>query len=194
MANSCGLREAPQVLPVARYLENWALNKQVFRSRPTEDRSILTDRSAMFRYLPRLNRRILVGMYTTHDAHPMKVFLVEDSAPVRERLVEIIEADGEWVVVGQAESYASAVEGITSTRPDVGIFDIRLQRGSGIDALAEAKRQLPDLVGIVMSNHMTPQHRRAGAKAGADYLLDKCGDFERINDILSALRAHTPHA
>jgi len=73
----------------------------------------------------------------------MKVFLVEDSAPLCERLVEMIEADGEHAVVGQAATYDEAVEGITATRPDVGIFDIRLQHGNGIDALAEVKRRMP---------------------------------------------------
>ena len=80
-----------------------------------------------------------------------------------------------------------AVEGIEATRPDVGIFDIRLQHGNGIDALAEAKRRMPQLVGIVMSNYATPQHVKASADAGAEYFLDKSADFERITEILSAI-------
>jgi len=117
----------------------------------------------------------------------MKVFLVEDSAPLCERLVEMIEADGEHAVVGQAATYDEAVERITATQPDVGIFDIRLQHGNGIDALAEVKRRLPQLVGIVMSNYATPQHVKASADAGAEYFLDKSADFERITEILSAI-------
>jgi chemotaxis response regulator CheB len=104
-------------------------------------------------------------MQTGHIERGMKVFLVEDSAPLCERLVEMIEADGAHAVVGQAASYDDAVEGIEATRPDVGIFDIRLQRGNGIDALAEAKRRMPQLVGIVMSNYATPQHVKASADA-----------------------------
>ena len=124
-------------------------------------------------------------METAHIEHEMKVFLVEDSAPLCERLVEMIEAEGEHRVVGQAATYDDAVEGIVATQPDVGIFDIRLQRGNGIDALAEAKRRLPGLVGIVMSNYATAQHVKASADAGAEYFLDKSADFERITEILS---------
>jgi DNA-binding NarL/FixJ family response regulator len=118
----------------------------------------------------------------------MKVFLVEDSAAVCERLVEMIEADGEHAVVGQAATCEAAIAGIAATRPDVGIFDIKLQCGNGIDALAEAKRGLPGLVGIVMSNYVTAQHAKASADAGAAYFLDKSADFERITEILASLQ------
>lgn len=117
----------------------------------------------------------------------MKVFVVEDSAAVCERLVEMIEEDAGNEVVGQAATEEDAVAGITATQPDVGIFDIKLAHGNGIDALTEAKRRLPGLIGIVMSNYATPQHRKASADAGAAYFLDKSADFERITEILSAL-------
>jgi DNA-binding NarL/FixJ family response regulator len=117
----------------------------------------------------------------------MKVFLVEDSQAVCERLVEMIEQAGAHQVVGQADTYDDALTGIGATRPDVGIFDIKLRQGSGIDALAEAKRRMPDLIGIVLSNHMSPQHERASSEAGARYFLDKTSDFERITEILQQL-------
>ena len=117
----------------------------------------------------------------------MKVFLVEDSSLVCERLVEMIEADGAHRVVGQAATYDDAVQGIAATTADVGIFDIKLAKGNGIEALTEAKRRVPALVGIVMSNYATPQHLKASADAGAAFFLDKSSDFERIADILSSI-------
>jgi DNA-binding NarL/FixJ family response regulator len=117
----------------------------------------------------------------------MKVFVVEDSAPVCERLIEMIEASWMHQVVGQAATYREAVSGIAATQPDVGIFDIKLKCGSGIEALAEAKRHLPGLVGIVLSNNVTEQHRDASAVAGAAHILDKSADFEQIVGILQGL-------
>lgn len=118
----------------------------------------------------------------------MRVFVVEDSAAVRERLVEMVnEIDG-FEVVGEAETYGEAVRGIMRTRPDVGIFDVQLAEGGGIDALAEVKRRLPALRGIVLSNYATPQHMRASTEAGAEYFLDKSADFERITEILISMR------
>ena len=119
----------------------------------------------------------------------MNVFLVEDSPMVCERLVELIEADGKHRVVGQAETCDGAVAGIADTHPDVAIFDIKLARGNGIDALVQAKRLRPDLVGIVMSNYATPQHVKASADAGAKCFLDKSCEFERITEILASLSA-----
>ena len=102
---------------------------------------------------------------------PMKVFLLEDSAAVCERLVEMIEQAGEHQVVGEAATYDTALTGIDATRPDV--FDIRLKQGSGLDALAEAKRRMPQLIGIVLSNQSSARYRRASSEAGARFFLDK---------------------
>lgn len=118
----------------------------------------------------------------------MKIFLVEDSAAVRERLIEMIGELGDVEVVGEAETYDDAVSGIRASRPDVAIFDIKLAQGNGIAAMVEAKRHLPDLRGIVMSNYASPQHLKASADAGAEYFLDKSDDFEKISEILRAMR------
>lgn len=124
-----------------------------------------------------------------HKGHPnMKVFVVEDSIPVRERLIELInEVDG-FEVVGLASTFDEAVGGIRRTGPDIAIFDIQLAAGSGIDALAEVKRDLPGLRAIVLTNYATPQHEKASADAGAEYFLDKSADFEKIAEILESMK------
>ena len=117
----------------------------------------------------------------------MKIFLVEDSPHICERLKELVQADGQHAVCGCADTYDSAIEGILRCQPDVGIFDIQLKQGSGIDALAEAKRRLPQLIGIILSNKVTAQYMAASADAGASYVLDKSADFERIPEILAVV-------
>jgi DNA-binding NarL/FixJ family response regulator len=117
----------------------------------------------------------------------VKVFVVEDSALVRERLIEMIrEVDG-VDVVGEADSYSTAVAGIMSTHPDVAILDVSLADGNGIDVLAHVKPRLPGLRGIVLTNYSSPQHLKASADAGAEYFLDKSVDFERITEILEQM-------
>ena len=117
----------------------------------------------------------------------MKVFVVEDSQAVRERLVEMIRDIDDVDVVGEADSYDTAVSGILASRPDVAILDVSLAEGSGIDVLACVKRQLPALKGIMLTNYASPQHVKASADAGAEYFLDKSSEFERIVDILERL-------
>jgi DNA-binding NarL/FixJ family response regulator len=122
----------------------------------------------------------------------MKVFLVEDSQPVRERLVEMIRDIKDVDIVGEAASEDEAVSGILATRPDVAILDISLGDGSGIDVLARVKRDLPALRGIMLTNFATPQHVKASADAGADYFLDKSSEFEKIVEILERLMPGAP--
>jgi len=123
----------------------------------------------------------------------MKVFVVEDSAAVRERLVEMIREIDDVEVVGEAATYDAAVDGIMSTRPDVAVLDIKLadDRGSGIDVLSQVRKELPAIKAIVLSNYATPQHMKASSDAGAEYFLDKSADFERITEILEQMKSST---
>ena len=125
----------------------------------------------------------------------MKIFLVEDSAAVRERLVELIQELDGTTVIGEADTCAKAVAGITATRPDVAILDIRLAdaTGSGIDVLNEVRKSLPAMRAIVMSTFYTPQHAKACSDAGAEYFLDKFVDFERIPEILRLMGGASRH-
>jgi DNA-binding NarL/FixJ family response regulator len=120
----------------------------------------------------------------------MKVFIVEDSPAVRERLVEMIRDVQGMEVVGEADSFDTAVAGITRTSPDVAILDIKLAngRGTGIDVLTQIKGPFPQIRAIVLSNDATPQHAKASAEAGAEFFLDKTVDFERIGGILEQLQ------
>ena len=116
----------------------------------------------------------------------MKVFIVEDSPAVLERLVELIGEVRDVEVVGEVGSYDAAVTGILAARPDVAVLDIKLSNdhGSGIDVLNRVRPELPGLKAIVLSNYATPQHLKASTEAGAEYFLDKSVDFERIAEIL----------
>ena len=120
----------------------------------------------------------------------MKVFVVEDSAAVRERLVEMIRELEDVEVVGEAANYNMAVAGIMNARPDVAILDIKLadDAGSGIDVLNQVRKSIPAMRAIVLSNYVSPQHLKASSDAGAEFFLDKSSDFERIPEILERMR------
>ena len=120
----------------------------------------------------------------------MKIFIVEDSAEVLERLEDMVRELPDAELVGNAGNYDDAVSGILRARPDVAILDIKLadDRGTGIDVLGRVRRQLPSLKAIMLSNYATPQHVKASSDAGAEYFLDKSADFERIGEILKQLQ------
>jgi len=118
-----------------------------------------------------------------------KVFIVEDSAPIRERLAGLLNAIEGVSVVGEADSIQAAVQGILHTRPEAVLLDIRLIDGSGIDVLREVHPLAPEVTFVVLTNNATPQYRRICMKAGATHFLDKTTEFARVGQIVAGLGA-----
>jgi len=120
----------------------------------------------------------------------MKVFIVEDSPAVLERLQDMVREIDDVELVGAAGTYEAAVTAIIAARPDVSILDIKLadDTGSGIDVLGRVRRELPAMRAIVLSNYVTPQHLKASSDAGAEYFLDKSSDSDRIPGILEQMK------
>ena len=115
------------------------------------------------------------------------VFLVEDSEPIRRRLAEMLGAIDGISIVGEADTPASAIEGILRTRPHSVVLDIQLTGGSGIDVLRGVRPVDPDIVFIVLTNHPDPQYRRICMEKGARYFLDKTTEFEKIKEVIAGL-------
>jgi DNA-binding NarL/FixJ family response regulator len=63
----------------------------------------------------------------------VKVYLVEDSPVLRERVMESIAEDDRVAIVGYADTEDAALAGIAAAAPDAIILDIQLKRGSGIN-------------------------------------------------------------
>ena len=121
------------------------------------------------------------------NSHNTKVFVVDDSQVVRERLVNMLtEIDG-VSVVGQAECPVGAIDGIVSTSPDVVVLDIHLHEGSGIDVMRGLRSRSGGIVFIVLTNFPGSQYRKAYLEAGANYFLDKLNEFKKVAEIISSL-------
>ncbi|MGH9442344.1 MAG: response regulator [Thermoanaerobaculia bacterium] len=114
----------------------------------------------------------------------MRVFVADDSKPVRERLLSVLGDIPGVEVVGEAEDALAARVLITALQPDVVILDINMPGGSGIEVLREIKGQSPAPTVIMLTNHSQPQYKKRGLEAGADFFLDKSTEFEQIRDIL----------
>jgi DNA-binding NarL/FixJ family response regulator len=127
-------------------------------------------------------------MESLHAARA-RVFIVEDSASIRERLYEQLrEIDG-VSVIGNTDTAESAVETILRTRPDSVILDIHLFEGNGMDVLREVHVQAPEVMFIVLTNHSNAQYRRACLQAGARYFFDKSAEFGKVMEVIAGLGA-----
>lgn len=129
------------------------------------------------------------GMQSVAVDTGMNVYIVEDSASIRERLAEMLSDIEGVTVVGQAETPAEALEGILRTRPDSVVLDIHLIGGSGLDVLRRAHSETPETVFIVLTNYPNPQYRRICMEAGAAYFFDKSSEMARVREVIAGLGA-----
>jgi two-component system response regulator DevR len=115
-----------------------------------------------------------------------RVFIVEDSIPVRERLVELIgDIDG-VEVVGEAGTPTTAVSGILRTRPKYVVLDFQLDGGTGMEVLQAILPQLPKTIFIVLTNYSQPQFRQTCMAAGATAFLDKSTEFTKVREVIAS--------
>ena len=125
-----------------------------------------------------------------HQEAPLMVYLVEDSAAIRARLAETIQAIEGAKLAGEAGTVGAAIEGIRATHPRAVILDLQLEDGSGLEVLKAVHAGSPETHFAVLTNYATEQHRRACIAAGAEYFLDKSSDFPRIRRIVEEWTAH----
>jgi two-component system response regulator DevR len=126
-------------------------------------------------------------MKTCCAVRALKVFIVEDSASIRERLTELMgEIDGA-AVVGLADTPSDAIAGILNTRPDCVVLDYQLLGGTCVDVLHAVHPKAPSVVFVVLTNHANPQYRRLCLEAGANWFFDKSTEFRKIKGVISGL-------
>ena len=63
----------------------------------------------------------------------MRILIVDDEAPARERLRQLLEDDGEHAVVGEASDGKKALQLAQDVAPDVVLLDIRMPGMDGIE-------------------------------------------------------------
>lgn len=113
------------------------------------------------------------------------VFVVEDSAPVRARLIEWLGGIEGVRVVGEAGTAEEAVSGILHTKPRYVVLDFQLEGGTGADVLRALRQQVPQTVFIVITNHTQPQFRRVCMEAGADAFFDKSTELGKVREMIA---------
>lgn len=115
----------------------------------------------------------------------MRVLVVDDSEPVRSRLVEMLSDIG--VDVESAACVTEASRAIQVRAPDVVILDMRMPDGRGLDLLHAIRAAGLATKVIVLTSFASSQLRMECLKAGADSFLDKFEDFQRVAHIVARL-------
>jgi DNA-binding NarL/FixJ family response regulator len=111
----------------------------------------------------------------------VKVFLVEDSAMLRQRLLAILASVPGAVSCGHAAGAAEAIAAIQAAKPDVVVLDIQLESGNGFDVL----RAVGGSTAVyVLTNFANDAYRRKAEGLGARGFFDKSTEVERLRQAL----------
>ncbi len=118
-------------------------------------------------------------------AHPIRVYLLDDHEIVRRGIRDLLEAEGDIVVVGESGLAQEAARRIPALRPDVAILDGRLPDGSGIDVCREVRSRSPEIAALILTSFDDDDALFSAIMAGAaGYLLKQVGG----NALVDAVR------
>jgi DNA-binding NarL/FixJ family response regulator len=123
---------------------------------------------------------------------PTKVFIVDDSAIVRERLIALLAELPNVEIAGEAARASDAIAGIREHSPDVVVLDVSMPGGSGIRVLETIKKEPRSPLTIMLTNLDQPQYRQRCLKLGADYFIDKSSNFQQVIEIVRDFVPPTP--
>jgi DNA-binding NarL/FixJ family response regulator len=116
---------------------------------------------------------------------PVRVFLLDDHELVRRGIRDLLWAEDDMIVVGDASSAAEALERIPQTSPDVAVLDVRLGDGSGIEVCREIRSAHPEVACVMLTSFADDEALFASIMAGAaGYVLKQI----RGSDLVASIR------
>ncbi len=113
-----------------------------------------------------------------------RVFLLDDHEVVRRGVRELLEAEGDLEVVGEASNAAEAMTRIPVTHPDVAILDVRLPDGDGIEVCREIRSRHPEVACLMLTSYADDEAYLGAVMAGAaGYVLKQIRGGELVEGI-----------
>ena len=114
----------------------------------------------------------------------IRVFLLDDHEVVRRGVRELLEAEGDIEVVGEAGTAEEALGRIPATSPDVAVLDVRLPDGSGVEVCRDVRSQRPELACIMLTSFADDEALFEAIMAGAaGYVLKQVRGGELVDVI-----------
>lgn len=125
-------------------------------------------------------------MYSTQfsgylDPTIMRVLLVEDSALIRDAIVDTLSGNSSIKFEGFAATQEDAISLLHEREFDLMLVDIELAKGNGFEVLKAVQQEdyahlKP--VCIMLTNHAYTHYRQQAQNLGVDYFFDKSMDFD----------------
>jgi len=114
-----------------------------------------------------------------------RVLIADDDSLMRAGLVELLTADPEIEIVGQASTGREAVDRARRLAPDVVLMDVRMPDLDGIDATRELSRVAPGIRVLILTTFEQDDYIFGALRAGASGFLLK---RTRPEELIAAVR------
>jgi DNA-binding NarL/FixJ family response regulator len=122
---------------------------------------------------------------TFTEQNPIRVFLLDDHEVVRRGLTDLLDAEPDISVVGDAGSVEHALVRGPALRPHVAVLDVRLPDGDGISVCRELRSQMPELACLMLTSFDDEEALLDAIMAGASgYVLKQI----KGSDLVAAVR------
>ncbi len=117
----------------------------------------------------------------------VRVFLVEDTRPMRDLVADLLDSVGGFEVVGTAATETSATEWLLRHEGewDLAIVDLLLGEGSGFTLITRCNNDPLAGAVLVFSDFVTPAVRQRCIRLGADGVISKA-EFGELRAYLQA--------
>ncbi len=116
---------------------------------------------------------------------PIRVFLLDDHEVVRRGVRELLEAEPDIEVVGEAGTAGEALARVAGSRPDVAVLDVRLPDGDGVSVCRDLRSAHPELACLMLTSFADDEALFDAILAGAaGYVLKQI----RGADLVGAVR------
>jgi two-component system, NarL family, response regulator DevR len=115
----------------------------------------------------------------------VRVFLVDDHEVVRRGVRDLLEAEDDIEVVGEAGTVEEALSRIPPTRPDLALLDVRLPDGDGVELCRDIRSRHPEIQALMLTSFDDDEALFNAMMAGAGgYVLKQV----RGNDLIDNVR------
>jgi DNA-binding NarL/FixJ family response regulator len=111
-----------------------------------------------------------------------RLLLVEDHASFRQTLALMFDQEPDFEVVAQAGSLAEARRMMKGREADVGVIDLSLPDGEGVELIEELREANALFAALVLTASLDREEHARAVEAGAAGILHKSADVDEILD------------
>jgi DNA-binding NarL/FixJ family response regulator len=119
------------------------------------------------------------------ELNTIRILVVDDHPLFRHGLVQLLNSEAAFSVVGEASSAPEAMTSVRRLNPTLAIVDLGLKGPSGLELTKSLRAEFPKLPVLILSMHDEPTYAVRSLRAGANGYVTK---EEALGSVLVAVR------